>query len=216
MRDSDHLRWFSDHADIVAMIFLNGRYRLLNFSNSCLSVGLLLLVMMASTVAGLCACSYAQDQSDFAISAVPNVACNDPESAETFVVSFFKSLNDQDITTALAHIGTDPGTFEFFFDSGYQDRTGSSGNAEQNFGLEYLRPQIASIVSRKESFELSSFSYGLQEIYSSLGAARIGHFYYTGIRSSSDGATALLGKGALQCGEQRIIALTIGDRRAAS
>lgn len=140
----------------------------------------------------------------------PKLMCEDATSAEAFLRSFFDAVELGSFQTAQSHFSTRQESFEFFWDKFYAESSGSSGNAAEDFGFLHLEPQLVSLISREETFMILSFGYGLEEIQDDRQRELIGHFGFTGIRQTSNGSIRLVGKGALDCSEGRLVALSLG------
>lgn len=140
----------------------------------------------------------------------PKLICEDATSAEAFLRSFFDAVELGSYKAARSHFSTRQKSFEFFWDKFYPESLGSSGNAAEDFGFLHLEPQLVSLISREDTFMISSFGYGLEEVQDDRQHELIGHFGFTGMRQTSNGSIRLVGKGALDCGEGRLVALSLG------
>ena len=142
--------------------------------------------------------------------APPRLVCDDAASAEAFLASFFDAVRHGNLEAARAHLSANEESFEFLSDKLYRGPTGTSGDASQDIGFRYIEPQLASLIARGDTFTISDFGYYGTQARQDPRRGQIGNFAYTGIRETSDDSIRLVGKGVLDCSEEKIIALVMG------
>lgn len=142
---------------------------------------------------------------------LPEFSCDNKASAERFLLSFFESLSRKDAVAARSHIGSEEANFYAFviYPDVVRDDRYHPLNYSQ-YGISTIGPQVNAVIKQikqKEPYKVELFEY-----YYNGGSERSGseaHFRYEIKRGLLHQQVTLKGKGAFNCHEKKIVALTM-------
>lgn len=142
---------------------------------------------------------------------LPDLSCDNEASAKQYLLSFFESLSRKDAVAARNHIGSREANFYEFviYPEAVKDDRYHPLDISQ-YDLSTVELQIEAVTKRTKqgaTFSLEVFEYDYTG-----GAGRAGseaHFHYIGTHGDSHQQTDLRGKGAFNCQEKKIVALSM-------
>ena len=142
---------------------------------------------------------------------LPDLLCDNEASAKQYLLSFFESLGHKDAVAARNHVGSKEANFYGFVIYPEAVRVDRYHPLDfSQYDLSTVELQIEAVIDRTklgETFSLEVFDYNYIG-----GGGRAGseaHFRYIGTRGDSHKQMDLRGKGAFNCQEKKIVALTM-------
>ena len=142
---------------------------------------------------------------------LPDLSCDNEASTKQYLLSFFESLSRKDAVAARNHVGSKEANFYEFviYPEAVKDDRYHPLDISQ-YDLSTVELQIEAVIKRIKqgaAFSLEVFEYDYTG-----GAGRAGseaHFHYIGTHGDSHQQTDLRGKGAFNCQEKKIVALSM-------